>query len=256
MQPVMDYVGAEPADTMLLQIYPSFSGALETFTLYEDDEESLDYMRGEYAEIPIHQCVTSNGQVVIFEITIDAAGGSFPEMTSSRTILASIYLVEDIPDAVLLGSDTLAAYPSEQDLMAAGDGYFYDAGRRVLLIKFEHDVTVTSGIRIAGIELPAAVSGSEPETGKTFLRQNHPNPFRGDTSIAFSVEKPERVRIEVFNLLGQRIATLIDQDRMPGPHSVTWDGSNSRGEQSAPGIYFCRLSTAGAGQTRKMILIE
>jgi alpha-glucosidase (family GH31 glycosyl hydrolase) len=256
MQPVMDYVGEEPADTLLLQVYPSFSSALETFTLYEDDEESLDYMQGEYAEIPMHQCITSNGQDIIFEMTIDAARGGFPEMIPGRTVLASIYLVEGPPDVVLLGSDTLTAYPSEQDLMAAGDGQFYDAGRRVLLIKFGHDITVTSGIRIAGIELSAAVSGGEPETGKTFLRQNHPNPFRQDTSIGFSIEKYERVRIEVFNLLGQHVATLIDQDRMPGRHSVTWDGSNARGEESAPGIYFCRLSTSGTDQTRKMILVE
>ena len=256
MQRVMDYVGAEPVDTLFLQVYPSFSSALETFTLYEDDEESLDYMQGQYAKIPMHQCVTGNGEDVIFEITIDAAQGSFPEMIPDRTILASVYLVEGSPEVVLLGSDSLAAYPSEQDLMASGDGYFYDTGRRVLLIKFEHEAAVTSGIRIVGIELPAAVSGTEPETGKTFLRQNQPNPFRRDTSIAFSIEKPERVRIEVFNLLGQRVATLLDQDRMPGRHSVTWDGSNSRGDESAPGIYFCRLSTAGDDQTRKMILVE
>jgi hypothetical protein len=256
MHPVMDYVGAEPADTLLLQIYPSFSSALETFTLYEDDEESLDYMQGEYAKIPMHQCITGNGQDVIFEITIDAAQGSFPEMVPDRTVLASVYLVEGDPDEIWLGSDTLASYPSEQDLLAAGEGYFYDAGRQVLLIKFEHDVAVTSGIRIVGVELPAAVSGTEPETRKTFLRQNHPNPFRRATSIAFRVGRPERVRIEVFNLLGQRVVTLLDQDRMPGHYSISWDGINALGEESAPGIYFCRLSAAEDNQTRKMILIE
>jgi hypothetical protein len=256
LQHVMDYVGAEPADTLLLQVYPSFSSSPETFNLYEDDGESLDYMQGEYAKIPMHQCITGNGQDVIFEIAVDAAQGNFPEMIADRTVLASVYLVEGVPDAVLLGSDSLAAYPSEQALLDAGDGYFYDAGRKVLLIKFEHNASVTSDIRIVGIELPASVSGREPEAGKTFLGQNHPNPFRRGTSISFSIDKPERVRIEVFNLLGQRVATLLDQERMPGRHSVSWDGSNTRGEESAPGIYFCRLSAAGDDQTRKMILIQ
>jgi hypothetical protein len=213
-------------------------------------------MQGEYAKIPMHQCITGNGQDVIFEITIDAAQGSFPEMIADRTVLASVYMVEGPPDAVLLNSDTLAVYASEQDLLDSGDGCFFDAGREVLLIKFEHYVTVTSGIRIVGIELPAAVSGPQPETGKPVLRQNRPNPFMRDTSIGFSIEKTERVRIEVFNLRGQRVATLLDRDSTPGQHSVTWNGSNARGEESAPGIYFCRLSTPDDSQTRKMILIE
>ncbi len=256
MQRVMDYVGAEPADTMLLEIYPTFSNALETFTLYEDDDESLDYMQGEFARIPMHQCITGNGENVIFEVTIDAARGGYPEMLTDRTVVASIYLVEGPPDLILLGSDTLTAYLSEPALLAGGDGYFYDAGRNVLKIKFEHDVAVTSGIRIVGIELPAGIPGAGPETGKTHLKQNHPNPFRRGTSIGFSMERPDRVRIEVFNLLGQRVATLLDEDRAAGHHSVAWDGSNARGEESAPGIYFCRLSTEEHSQTRKMIRVE
>ena len=78
MQQVMDYVGAGPVDTLLLDVFPTFSEVPDTFHLYEDDQESLDYMQGEYTRTPLLQSLNYGGMDHALEITVDSAQGSFP----------------------------------------------------------------------------------------------------------------------------------------------------------------------------------
>jgi alpha-glucosidase (family GH31 glycosyl hydrolase) len=256
MQQVMDYVGAKEPDTLLLDVIPAFSGLRETFTLYEDDDESLDYRQGEYAKITLSQVLTGNAADTVLDLAVAAAQGGFPEMLATRTVLASVRLVQDSPDRVYLGVDSLASYPTKSELLQAGDGYFYDAGLRQLLVKFDHDVSLASAISIEGIHLPAGLPGPGGEPAEISLGQNHPNPFTHTTTISFTLGKAQRVNLEVFNLLGQRVITLLEADRPAGTHNVYWDGSATRGSASAPGIYFYRISTGKASRTRKMILVR
>jgi hypothetical protein len=256
MQQVMDYVGEEPADTLMLDVFPTFAGITETFTLYEDDEQSLDYQQGEYAKIPLTQILADNGRDATLGLTVGAAQGSFPEMLASRTVIATIRLVEDAPGPVSLNSDTLDSYSSKAELLLAGDGYFYDDQANLLLIKFEHDVTMTSGISIEEIHLPAGIYEPDPEPGTVLLRQNYPNPFTEETSIKISLGSAERVKLEVFNLLGQKVVTLLDEDRLPGRHIIPWDGTTASGETCAPGIYLYRLTAGEVSQTKKMMLVR
>jgi alpha-glucosidase (family GH31 glycosyl hydrolase) len=256
MQQVMDYVGAEPADSLFLDIFPTFSDVPDTFYLYEDDGETLDYKRGEYAMTPLFQRLTYNGMDHALEITVDPARGGFPEMLTSRTVVAAVRRVENAPSLVRLNSDTLDAYPSGPDLFAGGDGYYYDAGANLLRVKFEHDVTLASVITIEGTDLPAGISAADPEAAGILLGKNRPNPFTHGTSIGFTVRRAMRVKIEVFNLLGQRVAVLLDEERQPGRYLVVWDGRDAKGVESPPGGYFYRLSAAGTNLTGKMVLLR
>jgi M6 family metalloprotease-like protein len=93
------------------------------------------------------------------------------------------------------------------------------------------------------------------------LDQNFPNPFNPATVISYTVTpkagaRIDRTRLEVFNVLGQKMATLIDRDEAPGQYSVTWDGRDGRGEPAASGVYFYRLSRGGYAVTQKMILLK
>jgi hypothetical protein len=83
------------------------------------------------------------------------------------------------------------------------------------------------------------------------LNQNYPNPFNPATAIEFHLPVRSRVEITVYNVLGQRVATLLDRELPPGSHSVTWDADGY-----ASGVYFYRLATDGRVQTRKMILLK
>ena len=88
------------------------------------------------------------------------------------------------------------------------------------------------------------------------LEQNYPNPFNPSTSIQFALPAKSHVKLEVYNLLGRKIATITDHIFESGTHTVNWDGKNSSGEQSASGIYFYRMEAGQFEQTRKMILLK
>jgi len=88
------------------------------------------------------------------------------------------------------------------------------------------------------------------------LRQNYPNPFNAGTRIEFSLPKREDVKLSVFSVLGQLIATLIDGQMEPGPHSLLWNGIRADGYAAPSGAYFYRLATGSSSVTRKMIVLR
>ena len=83
------------------------------------------------------------------------------------------------------------------------------------------------------------------------LNQNYPNPFNPSTTISFYVPQAMHVKLEVFNVLGQRVETLGDSEMEAGHHRFVWDG-----DQVASGIYLYRLSASGFVGTRKMLLLK
>jgi hypothetical protein len=99
-----------------------------------------------------------------------------------------------------------------------------------------------------------------PETGQVplefTLQQNYPNPFNARTTIEIGLPYPGPVRLEVCNLLGQRVRTLIDGPLERGRHRIIWSGQDDDGERVASGVYFCRMTAGEAAMTRKMVLLR
>jgi len=83
------------------------------------------------------------------------------------------------------------------------------------------------------------------------LSQNYPNPFNPITTIKYSIPAASDVRLDIFNVLGQRITTLINEKQQSGEYSIIWDASNI-----ASGIYFYRLTTKEKILTKKMVLLH
>ncbi|MCD4830024.1 MAG: T9SS type A sorting domain-containing protein [Candidatus Cloacimonetes bacterium] len=92
----------------------------------------------------------------------------------------------------------------------------------------------------------------------TALGGNFPNPFNPETTVAFSLAEPQNVTIDIFNVLGQRVARLVDTRLEAGPHTVVWHGIDSHGDSVGSGIYFCRMEASGGRYTsvKKMILLK
>lgn len=88
------------------------------------------------------------------------------------------------------------------------------------------------------------------------LFQNYPNPFNPTTRIEFSLPQPVTVRLQVYNIAGQVVQTLIDEQLDAGFHGVVWDGRDGDGRPVASGIYFYRLQTAEFTATCKMALLK
>jgi hypothetical protein len=94
------------------------------------------------------------------------------------------------------------------------------------------------------------------------LLQNYPNPFNPSTTISYTIhsrgtsQKPARTQLMVYNLLGQKVRTLVDELQSPGAYSIQWNGQSDNGNKMASGIYFYRLLLGEESQTRKMLLVK
>jgi hypothetical protein len=101
---------------------------------------------------------------------------------------------------------------------------------------------------------PAFEAGAVPST--PILGSNYPNPFNASTVISYRLDADVHVKIEVFDILGRRVSTLVDKDEPAGSHQVIWNGSDAQGNLVASGVYFYRLSTSGSIQAKKMVLLK
>ena len=88
------------------------------------------------------------------------------------------------------------------------------------------------------------------------LHQNYPNPFNPETHISFDIPKATNVTLTIYNTLGQKVRTLVNDVRQAGSYTVTWDGTNDYGVQVASGVYIYTLRAGNFTQTRKMTLLR
>ena len=88
------------------------------------------------------------------------------------------------------------------------------------------------------------------------LGQNYPNPFNPSTLIPYQLPASGHVRLEVFNMLGQRLATLVDAEQSAGMHTAQWDATDVAGRAVGAGVYIYRLSSGGVSESRRMVLVD
>jgi immune inhibitor A len=88
------------------------------------------------------------------------------------------------------------------------------------------------------------------------LEQNYPNPFNPETKIEYRLKKDGWVKLEIFNVLGQKIRTLVDSYKEKGRNVIVWNGTDQEGRSLPSGIYFYRISTDKFQKTNKMILLK
>jgi hypothetical protein len=93
--------------------------------------------------------------------------------------------------------------------------------------------------------------GAQPQRFVTELGQNFPNPFNPRTTIAFTLASEAHVTLDVFDVSGRRVASLMNETQGAGQHTVDFDAS-----ALASGVYFYRLTAGGVVQQRKMILLK
>jgi len=103
--------------------------------------------------------------------------------------------------------------------------------------------------------------GSQPEEFE--LSQNYPNPFNPATAIPFQAGSreqvagtPIRTSLIIYNILGQKVRTLVDEEKLPGSYNIIWDGRDDSGKEVSSGIYFYQLKTKDYTETKKMVLVR
>jgi hypothetical protein len=150
-----------------------------------------------------------------------------------------------------------AAVQSLGDAAEAGDytvsitGEFTDGNRFIA----EMVITLDGGIAKLGSEDeedPQAVNlPTEYRLGDAY-----PNPFNPSTTIEFDLPNPGQVTLEVYNIAGQKVQTIVDRPMNAGTHSVQWHGTDESGSPVASGIYLYRLTSGDYTENKKMILMK
>lgn len=116
---------------------------------------------------------------------------------------------------------------------------------------------VTSTVSLSVDAVVTDVSPAQSAVPTNYvLAQNYPNPFNPTTQILFAIPQNERVTLSIYNVLGQRIATLVDGMLVQGTHVVTWNGRDGRGMQLPSGVYFYTLNASGFAASKKMLMLK
>jgi len=143
------------------------------------------------------------------------------------------------------GSVTLNLTPDDYEvdfIIASMPEVFEDVNPSFQLFPYNMRIVKNGGVGVEELEqIPNQV----------VLHQNYPNPFNPTTTIAFSIPRSDLVSIKVYNIVGDEITTLINDELSIGNHSIKWDGS-----LQPSGVYFVQIESSGFVQTRKMVLLN
>ncbi len=165
---------------------------------------------------------------------------------------------DDAGEPVTMMKDSLKIKDHPEFVKAIWNYYFVTEDKSMGIHNTKYTVALLqaslgsiTGVKVANTEVP----------GNFELTQNYPNPFNPSTEIRFSVPRAANVNLSVYNLLGERIATLANGEVVPGTYTATWNGTNQTGMHVASGVYFYRLAVGSNGNTdytmtKKMLLTK
>ena len=177
------------------------------------------------------------------------------------------YVHDDL--AVMITTGWLSADPTvgtvgagdDMDVDIIFDASFVDEGTHTgQLIVTGYDVNHMVDqiiVPCTFIVTQTAVDGEEIDLPTEFaLSQNYPNPFNPATEIKFSLPENTHVKIEIFNVLGQKVRTLVDSDMDAGYQSVVWNGTGGSGQSVSTGVYLYRMQAGDKMFTKKMLMLK
>ena len=155
------------------------------------------------------------------------------------------------------GPFSMALNDTQEVLIALVGGLGEDRLSSVFVMKSNAQVAITQAAYDFDIGFE---DDSQPGDIPTFedveLYKNYPNPFNSNTAIRFDLPDERKVSLSVYNILGQKIKVLVDDQKEPGLYYVSWDGLNMHNVRVPTGIYLYRLEAGEYVETKKMLLVE
>jgi len=161
-----------------------------------------------------------------------------------------VYPLETFGDELIISSD-IAGNSYLIEGRESGTYYY-----KVRAIDAEDQWSGFSNREEAVVDVEVSVESNIEVPSEFALEQNYPNPFNAQTQIVFSLASPGNVRLEVFDITGKLVQTVVNKKLEAGNHQVIWDGKNNNDETVSSGIYLYRLSTADNSSMRKMTLVK
>ena len=131
---------------------------------------------------------------------------------------------------------------------------------KTILIAFRHLHEAGTGqgtFKIDSIRLGDHTDANdEPIVARTQLHGNYPNPFNPETAINFSIGNEGHVSIDIYNIRGQKVRTLVNDVYGIGDHKAIWNGHDDNGREVGSGVYFYQMKSEGTTATRRMVLMK
>ncbi len=157
----------------------------------------------------------------------------------------NIYRSYEEDDFEMIGTSEETTYIDELD----EGGYYQYYVTAVYNEEYESEPSNT-------VEIDVVDAGDDPIPMVTELSGNYPNPFNPETTISYSLKSEEHVVIDIYNIRGQKVKTLVDEQQTAGYHTVVWNGRDSNDRSVASGVYFSRMRTGKFTSAKKMILLK
>lgn len=132
----------------------------------------------------------------------------------------------------------------------AGDSTWYQ------LDSSDYPIPASLMIRAVVTEVTGIVDISSKVPKGFSLSQNYPNPFNPSTTIEYDLPRDEWVKVDIYDILGRKVATLVNALQAPGSYSVQWNGRNNEGAESASGVYLCLFQAGNYRAVKKMMLLR
>jgi hypothetical protein len=224
-------------------------------SLLVDREQSMD--DSEVSEISVVGSFDRDVAMIHLEIEFDPEEMALlePELTS---LTGNLQLFTGITDGMQkIGAVDLSC----NHYLAPGEGSLIKlraTGEDLSSIKIADAILVgTDAVRLS-VDISSELKLEESESApKRFsLSQNYPNPFNPRTNIRYALPQDAQVRLVIYNVLGQRVKTLVDGHQTAGYKTVWWDGKDEKGNPAASGVYFYRLEADRFSEVRKMLLVK
>ncbi len=219
---------------------------------------------GAYVELDGAHYYVYLGDIDINSTRLDTMYFSVNYSGASTAYDIDIYLKEYLPDTSaydFITVDPRAGYTNDTIcvIMDWANHNITSVGNYVRWYKVDVPEAVNTfrvlDFRFSIMEGGAASSGSG-NSEVVYNISNQPNPFNPQTNIKFSLAKDEFVSLEIYNILGQNVKTLVEGQLSAGEHLITWDGTDSYGHRVGSGIYFYRITAGDYLKTRKMVLMR
>lgn len=234
---------------------PAVYGLASALTMRGDSPEAIDQNLQDMVDVTdsfqTHAAAFLRGDVRMHKSDLSGAIGQYRNVAeNAETLCDSLYALINANEAM-----RLQALLSEDDEEIMGKNGVVDVEGRVakaeakikdLYRQLSHQQNADDGYKATCDNLPTAFE----------LKNAYPNPFNPTTTVPFALPEDSHVNLSVYNVLGQRVVTLVDKEFTAGYHSVLWNGKNDQGTLLGSGVYFVKMEAGKYLNTQKIVLMK
>ena len=227
---------------------PNNAPYIHPVTKYFIYEEQIDYTPI-YIYLPEEYAVEEIGEIGLL-VNNELVGA---EVIMGEIVQLNAYILEtDLEDAEI--EFQIVVYGARSGARTMGN-YTVQDSKTSLFQDKKLDLNTKDDFYIVSFKNEKSIFEDEIIT-KTFIEGNHPNPFNPSTTIAYTLGQSGNVKLQVYNIRGQMINTLIDTVQTAGRHTVIWNGDDSNKNSVSSGVYFYKLETDSGSEINRMVLMK